>query len=151
MFISLPQLMWTHSFHCLSWCEHVHFTASADVNMFIPLPQLMCLNGNPCRRWSSKNSRPRSKCSNPTGATPLPTSLCKTSPLPLSGLIQHTTNFIIFPRKQALTFHANCLAIGSCFLGKIFQYVVCWKFYPQCYALTKICSCKHLSGAKSPS
>ena len=40
--------------------------------------------------------------------------------------------FVIFPRKQDLTFYANC------FLGKvrkIFQYVVCRKFYPECKAL----------------
>ena len=50
--------------------------------------------------------------------------------------------FLIFPRKQDLTFHANCLLrrqfacnVKSCFLGKIrkiFQNVVCWKFYPEC-------------------
>ena len=54
--------------------------------------------------------------------------------------------FLIFPRKQDLTLHANCLLrrqfawnVKSCFLGKIrkiFQNVVCWKFYPECYALT---------------
>ena len=30
--------------------------------------------------------------------------------------------------------------VKSCFLGKIrkiFQYVVCWKFYPECYALSR--------------
>ena len=50
--------------------------------------------------------------------------------------------FLIFPRKQDLTFHANCLLrrqyawnVKSCFLGKLrkyFQNVVCWKFYPEC-------------------
>ena len=50
--------------------------------------------------------------------------------------------FLIFPRKQDLTFHANCLLrrqfawnVISCFLRKIrkiFQNVVCWKFYPEC-------------------
>ena len=50
--------------------------------------------------------------------------------------------FLIFPRKQDMTFHANCLLrrqfawnVISCFLGKIrkiFQNVVCWKFYPEC-------------------
>ena len=50
--------------------------------------------------------------------------------------------FLIFPRKQDLTFHANCLLrrqfawnVLSCFLRKIrkkFQNVVCWKFYPEC-------------------
>ena len=55
--------------------------------------------------------------------------------------------FLIFPRKQDLTFHANCLPqeticgrqfawnVKSCFLGKIrkmFQNVVCWKFYSEC-------------------
>ena len=49
--------------------------------------------------------------------------------------------FLIFPRKQDLTFHANCLLrrqfawnVKSCSLGKIrkiFQNVVCWKFYPE--------------------
>ena len=49
--------------------------------------------------------------------------------------------FLIFPRKQDLTFHANCLQwrqfawnAKSCFLGKIrkiFQNVVCWKFFPR--------------------
>ena len=53
--------------------------------------------------------------------------------------------FLIFPRKQDFTFHANCLLrrqfawnVKSCFLGKIrkiFQNVVCWKFYPECWAL----------------
>ena len=53
--------------------------------------------------------------------------------------------FLIFPRKQDLTFDANCLLrrqfawnVISCFLGKIrkiFQNVVCWKFYPECLAL----------------
>ena len=53
--------------------------------------------------------------------------------------------FLIFTRKQGLTFHANCLLrrqfawnVKSCFLGKIrkiFQNVVCWKFYPECLAL----------------
>ena len=50
--------------------------------------------------------------------------------------------FLIFPRKQDLTFHANCLLrrqfawnVKSCFLGKIrkiFQNVVCWNFYLEC-------------------
>ena len=51
--------------------------------------------------------------------------------------------FLIFPRKQDLTLHANCLLlrrqlawnVKSCFLGKvrkIFQNVFCWKFYPEC-------------------
>ena len=53
--------------------------------------------------------------------------------------------FLIFSRKQDLTFQANCLLrrqfawnVKSCFLGiirKIFQNVVCWKFYPECKAL----------------
>ena len=55
---------------------------------------------------------------------------------------QNDVIFLIFPRKQDLTFHANCLLrrqfawnVKSCFLGKIrkiFQNVVCWKFYPEC-------------------
>ena len=55
---------------------------------------------------------------------------------------QNDVLFLIFPRKQDLTFHANCLLrrqfawnVKSCFLGKIrkiFQNVVCWKFYPEC-------------------
>ena len=50
--------------------------------------------------------------------------------------------FLIFPRKQDLTCLANCLQwrkfawnVKTGFLGKIrkiFQYVVCWKFYPNC-------------------
>ena len=50
--------------------------------------------------------------------------------------------FLIFPSKQDLTFHANCLLwrqfawnVKSYFLGKIrkiFQNVICWKFYPEC-------------------
>ena len=47
--------------------------------------------------------------------------------------------FLSFPRKQNLTFHANCLQwrqfawnVKTCFLGKIFLYVVCRKFYPAC-------------------
>ena len=50
--------------------------------------------------------------------------------------------FLIFPRKHDLTLHANCLLrrqfawnVISCFLEKIrkmFQNVVCWKFYPEC-------------------
>ena len=50
--------------------------------------------------------------------------------------------FLIFSRKQDLTFHANCLLrrqfawiVKSCVLGKIrkiFQNVICWKFYPEC-------------------
>ena len=50
--------------------------------------------------------------------------------------------FLIFSKKQDLTFHANCLRrrqfawnIISCFLWKIrkiFQNVICWKFYPEC-------------------
>ena len=50
--------------------------------------------------------------------------------------------FLIFPSKQDLTFHANCLLrrqftwnVKSCFLRKIrkiFQNVVCWKLYPEC-------------------
>ena len=50
--------------------------------------------------------------------------------------------FLIFLRKQDTTFHANCLPrrqfawnVISCFLRKIrkiFQNVVCWKFYPEC-------------------
>ena len=51
---------------------------------------------------------------------------------------------IFFPRKQDLTFHANWLLrqfawnFISCFLGKkrkIFQNVVCWKIYPECWEL----------------
>ena len=47
--------------------------------------------------------------------------------------------FLFFPRKQDLTFYANCLHwrqfacnVKSCFLGKIkiFQIVICWNFYP---------------------
>ena len=55
---------------------------------------------------------------------------------------QNDVIFLIFPRKQDLTFHANCLLrrqfawnVKSCFLGKIrkiFQNVVCWKFFPEC-------------------
>ena len=47
------------------------------------------------------------------------------SPLPLSALIQQTTYwniFLILPRKQDLTFHANwqfAWTVRSCFLGKI--------------------------------
>ena len=64
--------------------------------------------------------------------------------LPHSRLIQQwqiDNIFLIFPRKQDLTFHANCLhwrqfawTVKSCFPGKIrkiFQYAV-WKFYPEC-------------------
>ena len=46
--------------------------------------------------------------------------------------------FLIFPRKQELTFHANCQFVWnviSCFLRKIrkiFQNVICWNFYPEC-------------------
>ena len=49
--------------------------------------------------------------------------------------------FLIFPRKQDLTFHANCLLekfawnVKFCFLGKIrkiSQNVVCWNFFPEC-------------------
>ena len=53
--------------------------------------------------------------------------------------------FLIFPRKQNLTFHANCLHwrqfawnVKTRFLGKrrkIFQNVICWKFYPECLAI----------------
>ena len=47
--------------------------------------------------------------------------------------------FLIFPRKQDLIFHANfrqfAWNIKSCFLRKIFQYIACWKFYPECKAL----------------
>ena len=49
--------------------------------------------------------------------------------------------FFIFPRKQDLQFHTNCLQwrkfawnVKYCFLGKIrkiFQYVVYWKFLPR--------------------
>ena len=49
-----------------------------------------------------------------------------------------------FPQKQDLIFHANCLQfawnVKTCFLGKIrkiFQYIVCWKFYHECLALTQ--------------
>ena len=55
---------------------------------------------------------------------------------------------ILFSRKQDLTFHANCLHLRqfawnakSCFLGKIkkiFQYVISWKFYPECLALIEV-------------
>ena len=69
-------------------------------------------------------------------------------PLPLSCLIQQTTNgryFSYFSRKQDLTFYANCLhpsetickKCQTCFLGKIRkknQYVVCWQFYLACLA-----------------
>ena len=67
---------------------------------------------------------------------------------------QHTDIFFIFPRKQDLTFCANCLQwkqdltfhanclhwrqyawnVKICFLGKlrkIFQYAVCWEVYPE--------------------
>ena len=50
--------------------------------------------------------------------------------------------FLIFPRKQDLTLHANCLlqrqfawSVKSYFLGKIrktFQNVICWNIYPAC-------------------
>ena len=66
--------------------------------------------------------------------------------LPLSGdkfMMLFCFFLFIFPRKQDLTFHANCLHwiqfawnAKSCFLWKIrkiFQNVVCWKFYPMCY------------------
>ena len=48
--------------------------------------------------------------------------------------------FLIFPRKQDLTFHAKLIAWNakSCFLGKIrkiIQYVVCWKFSLECSAI----------------
>ena len=49
--------------------------------------------------------------------------------------------FLIFPRKQNLKFYANrqfAWDVKSCFLGKIrkiFQNAVCWKFYPECWAL----------------
>ena len=52
---------------------------------------------------------------------------------------QQIEDIFIFPRKQDLTFHANhhlnCMKCQSFFLGtiiKIFQYVICWKFYPEC-------------------
>ena len=57
----------------------------------------------------------------------------------------HFFFFFTFPRKQDLTFHANCLQrqfawkVKTCFLGEkikiIFQYIVCWKFYSACKAL----------------
>ena len=40
--------------------------------------------------------------------------------------------FLIFSRKQVLTFHANCLHWK---IRKIFQYVICWKVYPECKVL----------------
>ena len=57
--------------------------------------------------------------------------------------------FLVFPRKQDLTFYANGLHwrpfawnVKTCFLGKIRKkilwYVVCWKFYPDCLMLTLV-------------
>ena len=50
---------------------------------------------------------------------------------------RHINNiFLICLRKQDLTFYANCLQF--CFVGKIrkiFQYVICLKFYPECKVL----------------
>ena len=61
-----------------------------------------------------------------------------------SGRSQQTANwwyFFMFPRKQDLTFHANCLLwrqfawkVNSFFRGKIrkkFQNVLCWNFLPK--------------------
>ena len=41
--------------------------------------------------------------------------------------------FVFFPRKQNLTFHANCLQMSNVYWKKInyHQYVVCWKC-PEC-------------------
>ena len=41
--------------------------------------------------------------------------------------------FVFFPRKQNLTFHANCLQMSNVYWKKINyrQYVVCWKC-PEC-------------------
>ena len=68
--------------------------------------------------------------------------LCPETGLDISCKLSPDIFFLIFPIKQDLTFHANCLQwrqfawnVKSCFLGKIrkiFQYVVCWKFYPEC-------------------
>ena len=63
--------------------------------------------------------------------------------------------FLIFPRKQALTFlvskpnfNANCIVSMMIWMKcqtfllrkkrKVFQYVVCWKVYPACQALKEI-------------
>ena len=56
--------------------------------------------------------------------------------------------FLIFPRKQDMTFHANCHLrrqfawnVISCFLGKIrkiFQNIICWKIYPECLELKRM-------------
>ena len=52
--------------------------------------------------------------------------------------------FLIFTRKQDLTIHAMetiCTNIKTCFLGKIrkiFEYVICWKFYLQHYVLNSL-------------
>ena len=71
-------------------------------------------------------------------------------PLPLSWLIQQTKNwwyFSYFPRKHdghfmPIVSNGNNLHwnVKSCFHGKIrklFQYVVCWKFYPEWQVLIK--------------
>ena len=82
--------------------------------------------------------------------------------LPLFGLIftrWHTGNiFHIFPRKQDLTIHANCLQwrqfawnVRSGFLGKIrkkSQNVICWNFY-QVYCSFPLHSDKYDSLANS--
>ena len=56
------------------------------------------------------------------------------------GRRQSDDIFLIFPRKQDLTSHANCphwkQSGISCLLGKIrkiFQNVICWNFIPQIY------------------
>ena len=57
------------------------------------------------------------------------------------------TFFLIFSRKQDLTFRVNYLQwrqfawnVKSCFFGgwktrQIFQNIVCWTFYPECWVL----------------
>ena len=81
--------------------------------------------------------------------------------LHLSGQIQQTGNwwyFSYFPQKTFLTFHANCLFcrkfawnVKPVFLGKqqkkIFQYVVCLKFYQECLHL-ELQQRNHLGTAK---
>ena len=51
------------------------------------------------------------------------------------------SSFSNLPRKCTLTFYANCLLrrqfvwnVKSHFLGKIFQNVFCWNFYPAYYS-----------------
>ena len=61
---------------------------------------------------------------------------------------QISDSFFIFSRTQDFTFHAHCLHwkqfawnVKSCVprkIRKIFQYVVCWKLYPECVIPRKL-------------